>query len=142
MKKILLLVLVACLVFFGIFLSEKKKKEDKNSKERDYSILKEVYAVNIDLAKTNSVKSFGNLGVWYQFELEVMKEESNDYFKRLNQELGSDFETRLSNGDRIYVCVLPLYNSIKIFAGGTDEKTNMIYPDWTYTKLDKIDLTK
>lgn len=65
-----------------------------------------------------------------------MYEKDDDFFKKLREDLGEDFNWKLSNGDSLFIGVLPYRNSYRIYAGSPDE-SHMLYPDWNYEKLEK-----
>lgn len=132
MKKmiILLLVLICGLLLFRVVT------EKKNEKDEDLERIKQVQAVCEKVATSNAVYSFGQeLNKWYIFDLELMLKEGNLANKVFINELGSDFATKLSNNDRLFVGFMPALGKYRIYAGDPNREGTMIYPDWEYKKV-------
>lgn len=130
MKKFLFFLLIMALVAFGIY----KYLDMQYQKEQDYEKIEKVRSALEKVVKSKAVYSFDNLGKWYIFDIRVAYQSDEAFYKALQEELGEDFDGKLSNGDYFFCGVLPVYESVKVFAGGTKDN-NMIFPDWNYTKL-------
>lgn len=132
MKKlaILLLVLICGLLLFrGV-------SEKKDETKADLEKIEQVQAVCEKVATSNAVYSFGQeLNKWYIFDLELMLKEGNLANKVFMDELGSDFSTKLSNNDRLFVGFMPALGKYRIYAGDPKREENMIYPEWKYKKV-------
>ena len=131
MKKILLLILVLGLAAFGIY----KYQDTQKSREQDYEKIEQLRSALETVVKSKSVASLGNMGAWYVFDIRVAYQKDEAFYKALRDELGEDFDGKLSTGDYLCCGVLPVYCSVKVFAGGTSD-SNVIYPTWNYTKLE------
>lgn len=107
------------------------------SAEDDYAKIQQVQDACEKVANSSVVRSGGrSQGVWYIFELEFIHQGTDPIHEKLEEELGEDFETSLSNGDSLFVGFLPVYEgSYRIYAGNPNNEENMIYPDWNYTKV-------
>ncbi len=132
MKKmiILLLVLICGLLLFR-FVTEKKDET-----KADLEKIEQVQVVCEKVATSNAVYSFGQeLNKWYIFDLELMLKEGNLANKVFMNELGSDFSTKLSNNDRLFVGFMPALGKYRIYAGDPNREGTMIYPEWKYKKV-------
>lgn len=131
MKKVLI---VACIALIGFFVINTNK--DKKT-ENDYEKIEKIQSMCETIAQSEHVYSFGsNNAQWYILELELIHTNDSSPYSNMEEILGEDFKTKLSNGDKIFVGFLPYRNSFRIYAG-VPEEANMIYPDWNYTKLEK-----
>lgn len=134
MKKIIVLIVLALLIWIGVS-AFKDKQESKV--EEDYKKIEKLKEACDELATSAHLGSLGSNAVtWYVFELEFIHQSENEAQAQLEKLLGEDFETSLSNGDRLFVGFLPYRNSYRIYAGEPNDE-NMIYPDWNYDELEK-----
>lgn len=132
MKKMIILLLI---LICGIFLF-RSVTEKKNETNADLEKIEQVQAVCEKVATSNAVYSFGQeLNKWYIFDLELMLKEGNLANKVFMNELGSDFSTKLSNNDRLFVGFMPALGKYRIYAGDPKREETMIYPDWEYKKV-------
>lgn len=132
MKK---LIILALLVICGILLF-RVKAEKKDETNTDLEKIKQVQAVCEKVVNSNAVYSMGDeMAKWYIFDLELMMQGGNEAKDMFVAELGSDFTTRLSNKDRLFVGFLPHRRSYRIYAGDPKMEGTMIYPDWEYEKV-------
>ena len=132
MKKMIILLLI---LICGIFLF-RSVTEKKNETNADLEKIEQVQAVCEKVATSNAVYSFGQeLNKWYIFDLELMLKEGNLANKVFMNELGSDFSTKLSNNDRLFVGFMPALGKYRIYAGDPKREGTMIYPDWEYKKV-------
>jgi len=132
MKKLafLLLVLICGIVLFKVVTDK------KNKTEADLEKIERVQAVCEQVANSVAVYSFGQeVNQWYIYDLELMLEEGNAANEVFMEELGSDFATKLSNGDRLFVGFMPRLRSYRIYAGDPKNEDNMVYPEWNYKKV-------
>ena len=130
-KLIVFIILVAAL--FALYFSLKQGKENKVKK--DYKKIEDVKSAVEEVISSGALSSFSNQGQWYIFDLRVLKENDEGFYRELARKLGKDFDTRLSNGDYLFVGVLPYTGSFRIYAGDPAESDTMLYPEWKYKKL-------
>jgi len=130
-KNILIL---AIIVVIGFFVFNEVKS---NNIEKDYEKIEQVQSMCETIANSDYKYTFGsNTNTWYVLELELIHKNDSAGYSKMEEILGEDFETKLSNGDKLFVGFLPRTNSYRIYAGEPEE-SNMIYPDWNYTKLEQ-----
>ena len=131
-KLIVLLVVILC----GILLLGVGTKKKENKTNADLEKIKQVQAVCEKVVKSKALYSFGSETVkWYVYDLELMLRDGNDANKLFIEALGSDFTTKLSNGDRLFVGFYPRLGEYRIYAGDPNREGTMIYPDWEYEKV-------
>ena len=133
MKKYVYLILFVLLIFilYTSLKSFQKKKVDK-----DYEKIETVKTAMEELVATSAVSSLGSdQGQWYIFDLRVLKDHNETFYVELSKKLGKDFDSKLSNGDYIFVGVYPLRRSYRIYAGDPADSDSMLYPEWKYTRL-------
>lgn len=102
----------------------------------DYETIETLNNEMKEIIHSSAVSSVGDNGTWNIFELGLMYEKDDDFFKKLREDLGEDFQWKLSNGDSLFIGILPYKNSYRIYAGSPD-KAHMLYPDWNYEELEK-----
>lgn len=88
------------------------------------------------ISKSSAASSLGRYDAWNIFELGLMYEKDEDFFKQLRINLGDDFQCNLSNGDSLFIGILPYRNSYRIYAEIPDDD-HMIYPEWNYAGLEE-----
>ncbi len=88
-------------------------------------------------ASSCSLSSFGNKGQIYICDLRMAYEKDGDFYKRIVQKLGSDYNTTLSTGDPIFIGIYPVNRSAKVYVGDPNDPNNMVYPEWKSTKITK-----
>ncbi len=133
MKKILTFAIIALI---GLFIFNQIKTNNEEKIKNDYEKIEQVKAMCETIANSEYKYTFGrDTNTWYLIELEFIHQSDDAGYSMMEQILGEDFKTKLSNGDKLFVGFLPRTNSYKIYAGGTEE-SNMIYPDWNYTELE------
>ena len=134
-KKIVIGLALVILAFCGWnLLSSKAPALDKT--KLDYEAIEAVHSEMESLKNSSMLKKGGDGGQWNVYELGLMYEKDDEFFKKIRKDLGEDFHWKLSNGDSIFIGVLTLRNSYRIYAGTPDE-AHMLYPDWNYTALEK-----
>ncbi len=134
MKKILTLVIIALI---GFFIYNQIKTMQAEKIENDYEKIEQVKSMCETIVQSEYIYSFGsNAAQWYILELELIHANDTAPYNKMEEILGEDFKTKLSNGDKIFVGFLPYKNSYRIYAGEPKE-SNMIYPDWNYTELEQ-----
>ena len=134
-KKLCMCIAAVVLIVLGISLmKDKAPATDKTT--ADYESIEAVHKEMESLKNTSMLSKGGAGGQWNLYELGLMYEKDNEFFKKMRQDLGEDFHWKLSNGDSIFIGVLPHNNSYRIYAGKPNED-NMLYPDWNYSKLEK-----
>jgi len=133
-KKILTIAIIALIGLF-IFNEIKTKKEEKI--QNDYEKINQIKEMCETIANSDYKYTFGSdTNTWYIMELEVIHQKEDAGYSKMEEILGEDFITKLSNGDNIFVGFLPRTTSYRIYAGAPEE-SNMIYPDWNYTGLEQ-----
>lgn len=135
LKKICIAIGLVAAVLLGIVLM-KDKSPEKDKTALDYTAIEKVHDEMESMKNTSMLKKGGAGGQWNVYELGLMYEKDDEFFKKLRNDLGEDFNWKLSNGDSIFIGVLPHNNSYRIYAGTPDDN-HMLYPDWTYTALEK-----
>lgn len=135
LKKICIAIGLVVAVLLGIVLM-KDKSPEKDKTSLDYTAIEKVHDEMESMKNTSMLKKGGAGGQWNVYELGLMYEKDDEFFKKLRNDLGEDFHWKLSNGDSIFIGVLPHNNSYRIYAGTPDDN-HMLYPDWTYTALEK-----
>ncbi len=135
LKKICIAIGLVAAVLLGIVLM-KDKSPEKDKTVLDYTAIEKVHDEMESMKNTSMLKKGGAGGQWNVYELGLMYEKDDEFFKKLRNDLGEDFHWKLSNGDSIFIGVLPHNNSYRIYAGTPDDN-HMLYPDWTYTALEK-----
>lgn len=126
MKCLIAVMLTLCFVLVGCGAGS----------EKDYDTIETLTNEMSQITQTSAVSSVGDNGSWNVFELGLMYEKDDEFFKQLSKDLGDDFSCKLSNGDSLFIGVLPFKKSYRIYAGSPDE-SHMIYPNWNYEKLKK-----
>ena len=136
LKKLLTVVVVFCLgiVAWSVYRDYSSKSEENI--QNDYEIIDTLNEEMKKMSKSSSVSSLGDNGAWHIYELGLMHEKNDDFFKQLRSDLGSDFKWKLSNGDALFIGVLPYRNSYRIYAGKPDDD-HMLYPKWNYSELEE-----
>jgi len=137
-KKLCIVIVMAviCVSCLTMFMKNKDKPSDKTA--LDYSAITAVYNEMESLKNSSMLSKGGPGGQWSIYELGLMYEKEDEFFKKIRKDLGEDFHWKLSNGDSLFIGVLPHRNSYRIYAGTPDEG-HMLYPDWNYTELEKKD---
>jgi hypothetical protein rflaF_14202 len=136
LKKLAAIVIILCLGIVGWAIYKNKKSESEQSSENDYEIIETLHNELEKISKSSSISSVGDNATWYIFELGLMYEKEGDFFKELSKALGDDFKWKLSNGDSLFVGILPYRKSYRIYAGEPDED-HMLYPEWNYSELEE-----
>ena len=137
MKKLIGLVIFA-LVAVMAYTTIKKVSDDKKEKalQDDYAKINTIITSIDELIHSPAVNAFGDARTIYQFRFNDIKGVEQEFYKKLIERVGSDFNGKLSNGDVIYMQVNAHTQHFWVYAGGTDNE-NMLYPDWKYTKVPK-----
>ncbi|MBR5347851.1 MAG: hypothetical protein IK125_01295 [Lachnospiraceae bacterium] len=137
MKKLLGFVIFAMIVVVA-YMSIQKVLDDKKKKalEEDYARIDTAITSMDQLIHSPAFLCFGDSRTIYQFRFRDIKNLGQDFFAKLSERLGTDFNGKLSNGDDL-IGQINLHNQdFWIYAGTTDTQ-NMIYPNWNYTKVPK-----
>jgi len=132
MKKIIT-ILVLALIIFLVYSGLKKSKEEKL--EKDYAKIDKVKHVMAELQKENAMRTISGQDRWIIFDARLVKEKDEPFYNELEEKLGEDFNSQLSNGDYLFIGVMPHLNKFRIYAGDPQEDNSMIYPDWEYKRL-------
>lgn len=133
-KRLVFLVIVVGIAIYVIY-SQKVKKEEAMA--ADYERIEQLRQECEWIVNSNYLYTIGDVHAWYVYELALIHEDESELLKRMEQDLGEDFETKLHNGDKLYVGFLPDMQKYRIYAGVANEDEYMLYPDWNYTKLEK-----
>lgn len=137
-KKLFTIIFVICLAAAGwAIFGNNSSKSEKNT-NNDYEIIEELHIEMEKISKSSSVYSIGDNGAWHIYELGLMYQKDGDFFKQLRSDLGNDFKCKLSNGDSLFIGILPYRKSYRIYAGKPDDE-HMLYPKWNYSELKKSD---
>ena len=135
-KKICMCIAAVVLIVCGVSLFKGKSSSPADKTKSDYETIEAVHKEMESLKNSSMLSKGGTGGQWNVYELGLMYQKDDEFFKKLRDDLGEDFRWKLSNGDSIFIGVLPHNNSYRIYAG-TPNDGNMLYPDWNYTKLEK-----
>ena len=136
----IVLLLAAAVIVVVIFAMKGKGGNETNGVKgvSDYDKIETVRQAVEQLAGTAAVKSVGtDQGQWYIFDLRLIYQKDGEFYTKLAEKLGEDFDSRLSNGDYLFVGVFPLRGSYRVYAGDPANENNMLYPEWKYTRLEK-----
>lgn len=128
---IIAMMLALCFVIVGCDGGSSVRTE-----KDDYETIEILNNEMKEITNSSVVSSVGDNGTWNIFELGLMYEKEDDFFKKLREDLGEDFNWKLTNGDSLFIGILPYRNSYRIYAGSPDE-AHMLYPDWNYESLEK-----
>lgn len=132
MKKLIALIVIV-LIIYGVYSMTSKKEEEKVN--NDLEIIQQVDEACQKIALSKEVQSLGDAGAWHIFDLELIYQKEGECYEAFISLLGDDFNTVLSTGDRLFVGFLPYRQSYRIYAGDPNNKANMLYPDWNYSKI-------
>ncbi|MBR0132626.1 MAG: hypothetical protein IJM14_06050 [Lachnospiraceae bacterium] len=133
---LLLALIIGVVIFFALKKNSSEKKEDNTAS--DYQKIETVKKALDELSGTSAIKTAGSdQGQWYIFDMRLIDEKTEAFYVQLKTKLGKDFNSKLSNGDYLFIGVFPLRGSYRIYAGDPADSNNMLYPDWKYTKLEK-----
>ncbi|MCR4646796.1 MAG: hypothetical protein K5695_15545 [Oscillospiraceae bacterium] len=135
MKKIILTAVAVLLTVCSLFLMT-GCTSSKDSTADDYAKIETARSEMEKMAKSSARSALGDQGQWYIYDMRLMYQKDNDFFNQMKSDLGDDFNSVLSNGDPIFIGILPFKKSYRIYAGSPDE-AHMLYPDWNYTALAK-----
>ena len=137
MKKVLGFVVFAVIVAVA-YMSIQKAIDDKKKKamEEDYARIDTIVTSIDELIHSPAVLVFGDARTIYQFRFKDIKDVEQEFYKKLLERVGTDFNGKLSNDDVIYVQINAHTQHFWIYAGSTDN-ANMIYPNWNYTPVPK-----
>lgn len=142
MKKVLIFLLFAAIVA-GLYFGITKNKSNGTSGSSaasitaDYEKIETVRAAMQKVSGSSAVRSFSDQYAWHEFDLRAIYQHDEEFYVSLREILGDDFDCQLSNGDYLFVGVMPANKSYRVFAGNVNIQTDMLYPEWTYTKLEK-----
>ncbi|MBO6300536.1 MAG: hypothetical protein J6N53_17030 [Lachnospiraceae bacterium] len=139
----IVLLLVAAVIVVLIFAMKGKGGNETNgvtgvTGASDYDKIETVRQAVEQLAGTSAVKSLGtDQGQWYIFDLRLIYQKDGEFYTKLAEKLGENFDSKLSNGDYLFIGVYPLRGSYRVYAGDPANENNMLYPEWKYSKLEK-----
>lgn len=135
MKKMLVVLVIVVGIVIYVIYNQKEKQEEAMA--ADYERLEQLRQECEMIVNSKYLYTIGDVHAWHVCELELIHKDENELLKRMEQDLGEDFETKLYNGDKLYVGFLPDIQKYRIYAGKAFEDEYMLYPDWNYTKLEK-----
>jgi len=123
---VLIVIIVSCVLLFPGSGSGKTVN--------DYETIRTVSREMEKISTSSVVNSLNRNTSWNIYELGLMYQKDESFFKKLREDLGEDFPWKLSNGDSLFVGVYPLEKKYRIYAGAAD-MDHMIYPTWNYQAL-------
>ena len=138
MKKII--ILLAVVLGCGLFYFHTRTQQEDKA-QADYEKIQQLITATEKVAYSEATYKL-NEHAKYMLEVSSVNTQSEEFFKKLSEELGADFDGKLSNGDKLYVSIQQghrnntIYPIYAVFAGGYEEK-DQLYPDWNYEKLQK-----
>lgn len=135
MKK--MLVFLVIVVGIAIYVIHTQREKQEEAIAADYERIEQLRLECEMIVNSKYLYMIGNIEAWHGYELTLMHKDENELLNRMEQDLGEDFETKLHNGDKLYVGFLPALQKYSIYAGEAFEDEYMLYPDWNYTKLEK-----
>ena len=134
MKRIILTAFAVVLTVCSVFLMT--GCTGGGSSKDDYATIETARSEMEKMAKSSTRSVLGDQGQWYIYDMRLMYQKDNDFFNQMKTDLGDDFDSVLSNGDPIFIGILPFRKSYRLYAGSPDE-AHMLYPDWNYEALAK-----
>ncbi|MBP0973499.1 MAG: hypothetical protein J5851_06285 [Oscillospiraceae bacterium] len=134
MKRIILTAFAVVLTVCSVFLMT--GCTGGGSSKDDYATIETARSEMEKMAKSSTRSALGDQGQWYIYDMRLMYQKDNDFFNQMKTDLGDDFDSVLSNGDPIFIGILPFRKSYRLYAGSPDE-AHMLYPDWNYEALAK-----
>lgn len=134
MKKVLVFMAIVVGIAIYVIYSQKEKQEVMTA---DYERIEQLRQECEWIVNSKYLYTIEEVHAWNVYELSLIHKDETELLKRMEQDLGEDFETQLYNGDKLYVGFLPDMQMYRIYAGKAFEDEYMLYPDWNYTKLEK-----
>lgn len=131
------LVFLAIVVGIAIYVIHSQREKQEEAMAADYERIEQLRQECEMIVNSKYLYTIGAVHAWHVYELELIHKDENELLKRMEQDLGEDFKTKLHNGDKLYVGFLPDVQKYYIYAGKALEDEYMLYPDWNYTKLEK-----
>lgn len=132
MKKLIFLIILIVVCYIAYDKHTEKEEEKVNN---DLKIIQQVDEACQKVAVSREVFSLGNAGTIHIFDLELIYQNDGECYEALVSLLGEDFQTVLSNGDRLFVGFFPHRQKYYIYAGNPRDDACMIAPDWNYAKV-------
>lgn len=130
-------IIIGSVYFYIKSENDKNQQQQIDAVKQDYVKIDDVKNALIKVSKTSAVKSFSNPAAWYIFDMRAVYEKNDAFYTALKKEFGEDYDFQLSTGDYIFGGIMPLNNSIRVYAGDPQDENNMIYPEWKSTKIKK-----
>lgn len=141
MKKLIIAIfaiaICACIYVTVNREMEKKAEQKALAIEEDYAKIEKLRKAMSKMAASKSDDALGGGVRWVMFDVAIANQDQGPFFKKLKKELGSDFDSVLSNGDRLFAGMLVGFHKYKIYINNPRDDNFMIYPDWNYTGLPK-----
>lgn len=139
MKKIFLpiVAIIICLMIM-LFLQQKNEQaalDQAAQIQTDYEKVDQVVAALKKVSQLAPVKAGINPTRRVYFDLRVMYEKNDAIYVALKSELGEDFDSKLSTGEYIFAGLTVKGNPEVYIGSPASDESNMVYPDWNYTKL-------
>lgn len=134
MKKMLVILVIVVGIAIYVIYNQKEKQEEAMA--ADYERIEQLRLECEMIVNSKYLYTIGNVHAWHGYELELIHTDENELLKRMEQDLGEDFETKLYNGDKLFVGFYPALQEYCIYAGEAFEDEYMLYPNWNYTKLE------
>ena len=135
-KKLISIVVVFCLAIVGWSIYRNHNTKSGKTPQNDYKTIETLHKEMEKISKSACVYDLGDNSIWHVYELGLMYEKDDAFFKQLSRDLGSEFKWKLSNGDSLFIGILPYRNSYRIYAGTPDDE-HMLYPEWNYSELEE-----
>lgn len=135
-KRLVSIIVVLCLAIIGWSIYRNHSTKSEKNTQNDYEIIETLNKEMKKISKSSAASSVGRYDAWNIYELGLMYEKDEEFFKQLSSDLGNDFKWKLSNGDSLFIGILPYRNSYRIYAGTPDDE-HMLYPEWNYSELEE-----
>lgn len=138
MKKTIKSIIIICLLISAvtlIFDHFKTSSGDKKPALTDYEKINQTIKAIRSVAHSKEVTDLKETTEWMTFDVEIIYKQKTPLFAALKNYLGKDFDSVLSNGDHLFVHLIPANGSFQIYAGDPENNNNQIYPEWKYPKM-------
>lgn len=140
MQKLIKPVILLCVIIVAGTLiydhfTASSSSDNKKSSMTDYEKISLAAKAAHNVAHSKEVLSLGTQMAWIIFDVQIIYSQELPAYKALANILGEDFDSVLSNGDRLFIGFLPAQGYYRVYAGDPNDKNNELAPEWKYTKL-------
>ena len=131
--------LVVALAFLGLDFYTKRSAEEHA--KQDYAKIEQMEAALKELMPRYVQSNFDvNEKEEYWMDGEFIESCPDEKLvKLIREKLGDEFKYTLTNGDQIIIHACTYNINFELYVKSPGDDTNMIYPDWKYSKLSSPD---